>query len=120
MAFFSKTNVMIKFCKKWQQFEQKTPIFSQKIGENIFKIITFVPVHASHQKVRKKFSSYFLGHSRINYPEATFQIDFVFSVSHLPLRSCVKTIYAHFVRRPFTKAVITFALAPFILIRVRS
>jgi hypothetical protein len=44
MAFFSKTNVMIKFCIIYLCFEKKTPIFSLNFSAKIFlKIIASVP-----------------------------------------------------------------------------
>jgi hypothetical protein len=44
MAFFSKTDVMIKFLQNLALFRVKMSIISAFFGENIFKIIASVPV----------------------------------------------------------------------------
>jgi hypothetical protein len=43
LAFFSKTNAMIKIFHNLALFRVKNANFSQFFGENIFKIITSVP-----------------------------------------------------------------------------
>jgi hypothetical protein len=44
LAFFSKTNVMIKFLpKSSNSLSKKANIFAKNFGENILKIITSVP-----------------------------------------------------------------------------
>jgi hypothetical protein len=47
LAFFSKTNVMIKFLRYLHciVLSQKLPFFANFFGENIFKITTSVPGH---------------------------------------------------------------------------
>jgi hypothetical protein len=44
LAFFSKTNFMIKTSSR---LSEKTPIFAKFFGKNIFKIITSVPEHCA-------------------------------------------------------------------------
>jgi hypothetical protein len=43
LAFFSKTNVMITFCKNSSGLSKNANIFAKYFGENILKIITSVP-----------------------------------------------------------------------------
>jgi hypothetical protein len=43
MAFFSKTNVMIKILPNLALFRVKNGIFAEFFGENILKIITSIP-----------------------------------------------------------------------------
>jgi hypothetical protein len=43
MAFFSKTDVMINFCKNGSRLSKNASIFAKFLGENNFKIKTSTP-----------------------------------------------------------------------------
>jgi hypothetical protein len=60
LAFFTKTDVMIKFLQKTiSSLSKKRHFLTKKIGENISKIITLVPSRSQTTKINVAFKNGF-------------------------------------------------------------